>query len=69
LPSPAAKASVPLAVLFSPNAAEPKPTLPASHCEPFTLPARTAALAGYHIIRTPEPVSGMFPLLAVPVET
>ena len=63
VPEPIAVETAPLAVVVTPVAVEATPTFASSQLvrETATNPARNAALAGYHIIREPAPVAGMFP--------
>ncbi len=65
--TPVAVEALPLAVVLMPIAKDWLPTFASSHRFPVTRPARNAAFRGYHITRTPAPVTGMTPDPKVPV--
>src|SRR4029079_1968944 len=60
-PSPKAVEAIPEALVFQPPAKEYTPMLLWFHSVDDTLPARKAALFGYHIIRVPPPLTGGAP--------
>src|SRR5207248_1931003 len=64
---PSAVAASALAVVHRPSATEQLPIYTSSHWVVGTPPPRSAAFRGYHISRTPGPVTGMTPDPKVPV--
>ncbi len=66
---PIAVEKTPLAVVLEPIAVELSPMLASSHSVPSALPARNAALRGYHMRRVPAPLTVKTGLAKVPSAT